>query len=340
MSKVTTAPGAYSRTATQVVPQADVYNQATTPSGSSFKAVEKIGSKIGDKLNFQRTGDYWNNVITNITPMSQQLTGYMTATGEGVKLDKSKLKSELGTQFGNYSFINELTDNQLDSLGGYMQSGGLQVMYGAAMETRNILMSDGLNASGIVSAAQSLLGAGAGLKLINNSAIFGVANLVLDTLESTGALSLIDSVIDMVRDERMLNQLLEQRAIGAAGEANISLCRRYVDSMGYSRAHAIREDIIPVIVGAYKLATEDTRPYKDRAVEIVSLLGAIDTEWSTGKYGLLSTYYHQFSQDCVKVFSFLDDTRKSALAIGCQLIAGELDAVSLSTTSLGVALLE
>ena len=338
MSQVTTAPGAYSRTATQVVPQADVYIQATTPSGSSFKAIDNIGSKVGDKLNFQRTGDYWQNVVSNITSMSEKLTGYLSATGEGISLDKSKLKSELGSQFGNYSFINDLTDNQLDSLGGYMQSGGLQILYGSAMETRDLLMSDGLNASSIVSAAQSLLGASAGLKLINNSAIFGVANLVLDKLESTGALSLLDSVIEKVREERLLNELLEQRAIGAAGESNISLCRHYVDSMGYSRAHAIKEDIIPVIVGAYKLTAEDTRPYGARAVEIVGLLNAIDSGWSIGKPGLKTKYYHQFSQDCIKVFSCLEDTRKAALAIGCQTITGELDAASLSTTLLGVAL--
>ena len=344
MTQPSMVPKAFKRAAADVVPVADVYRQAEAPSGSTFGSIDKLSSKIGEQVNFQKSDDFWSDVSTNFTTTASKLTQYFNATGSGFSFDTGRMKSELGEQFGNYSFMNGLTDGQLDSLGGYMEGGSLQVLYGQAEEIGNLVSGDGLNASSIVSAAQSLLGSVAGIQLINNSAIFGLANLVLDTLESTGMTSLLDDIISKVREERSLNEMLEQRAIGAAGEANISLCRHYVDSMGYSRAHAIRNDIIPMIMWSYKLGQEDTRPFVARANEIVDLLYAIDQDWMN-ESGLPTTrWFHGMSEDAIKVFSFLPNTgrtqRLASRAISAQLVNSGMDAVTVATQSLGVQFLE
>jgi hypothetical protein len=344
MKQQTMKPAAFKRAAAEVVPVADVYRQAEAPSGSTFAPVDKFAGKISQQMNFQKSGDFWNDVASNFSSTASKLTQYFNATGEGLSFDTGRLKSELGAQFGNYSFMNDLTDGQLDSLGGYMQGGSLQILYGQAQEIGNLASGDGLNASSIVSAAQSLLGSVAGIELINNSAIFGLANLVLDTLESTGMTSLLDDIISKVREERALNEMLEQRAIGAAGEANISLCRHYVDSMGYSRAYSIRNDIIPMILWSYKLGNEDNRPFVERANEIVDLLYAIDKDW-LNEAGLPTTrWFHGMSEDAIKVFSFLPNSgrtqRLASRSISAQLVNSGMDAVTLATQCLGVQFLE
>lgn len=344
MKQPTMKPVAFKRAAADVVPVADVYTQAEAPSGSTFAPIDKLAGKISEQINFQKTGDFWSDVSSNFSSTAGKLTQYFNATGEGLKFDTGRLKSELGAQFGNYSFMNDLTDGQLDSLGGYMQGGSLQVLYGQAQEIGNLASGDGLNASSIVGAAQSLLGSVAGIELINNSAIFGLANLALDTLESTGMTSLLDDIISKVREEKSLNEMLEQRAIGAAGEANISLCRHYVDSMGYSRAYSIRNDIIPMILWSYKFGDEDNRPFVARANEIVDLLYAIDKDW-LNETGLPTTrWFHNMSEDAIKIFSFLPNAGKShrlaSRAISSQLVNSGMDAVTIATQSLGVQFLE
>lgn len=344
MKQPTMKPAAFKRAAADVVPVADVYRQAEAPTGSTFAPVEKITGKISEQMNFQKSGDFWSDVSSNFSSTASKLTQYFNATGEGLSFDTGRLKSELGEQFGNYSFINGLTDGQLDTLGGYMQGGSLQVLYGEAMELGTLASTDGLNASSIIGAAQSLLGSVGGIELINNSAIFGLANLVLDTLESTGMTSLLDDIISKVREEKALNEMLEQRAIGAAGESNISLCRHYVDSMGYSRAHSIRNDIIPMILWSYKLGDDDNRPFVVRATEIVDLLYAIDQDW-LNESGLPTTrWFHGMSEDAIKVFSFLPNTgrtqRLASRSISTQLVNSGMDAVTVATQCLGVQFLE
>lgn len=343
MSKpMTKSPAAYNRQATAVVPEADVYRKATEATqASTFKAIDKLGTKIGDQVNFQKSDDFWKDVSTNFNSTASKLTQYFDATGEGMKFNTDRMKSEIGSQFGNYSFMNELTDGQLDTLGGYMEGGSLQIMYG---NVKNLVEGDGLNASGIISAANSFLGGLGSIELINNSAIFGLASFVLDFVETTGMANLFDDILSKIEDEKTLNELLEQRAIGAAGESDIPLCRHYVDSMGYSRAHAIRTDIIPMIMQAYELRYDDTRPYQDRALEVIALINAIDTGWDTAGSLRASRYFHGMSPDAVKVFGMLPMSGRyrelGALAIGCQSIAGELDATSLATSILGVPLSE
>lgn len=337
------SPVPFKREAKDVVPEADVYTRATEATkASTFKVADKLGGKIGEQMNFQKSGDFWKDVSTNFSSTAKQLTQYFNATGEGLKFDTDRLKSELGTQFGNYSFLNDLTDGQLDSLGGYMEGGSLQVMYGTV---KGVLDGgDGLNASSIISAANSLLGGLGGISLINNSAIFGLASLVLDFVESTGMASLFDDILAKIEDEKTLNELLEQRAIGAAGESDIPLCRHYVDSMGYSRANAIRTDLIPMIMQSYELKPDDTRAYQERATEVVALLGAIDTNWHTVNGRRSSRYFHGMSNDAVKIFSTLPPTgitrEFGAMAVGCAGLAGEMDAMSLATSILGVPLSE
>lgn len=344
MAQPKMSPVPYKRAATDVVPEADVYTKATEATKTStFKAIDKLGSKIGDQVNFQKSGDFWKDVSTNFNSTAKQLTQYFDATGEGLKFNTDRLKSELGTQFGNYSFLNDLTDGQLDSLGGYMDGGSLQVMYGTV---KGVLENgtDGLNASSILSGANSLLGGLGTISLINNSALFGLASLVLDFVESTGMASLFDDILSKIEDEKTLNELLEQRAIGAAGESDIPLCRHYVDSMGYSRANAIRTDIIPMIMQSYELKPDDTRSYQARATEVVALLGAIDTNWHTSGARRSTHYFHGMSDDAIRVFSTLEPTgltrELGALAIGCAGLAGEMDAMSLATSILGVPLSE
>lgn len=344
MKQQTMKPAAFKRAAADVVPVADVYREAEAPSGSTFAPVDKLAGKISDQMNFQKSGDFWNDVATNFSSTASKLTQYFTATGEGLKFDTSKMKSELGAQFGNYSFMNDLTEGQLDSLGGYMQGGSLQILYGQAQEIGNLISGDGLNASSIVSAAQSLLGSVAGIQLINNSAIFGLANLILDTLESTGMTSLLDDIISKVREEKSLNEMLEQRAIGAAGESNISLCRHYVDSMGYSRAFAIRNDIIPMILWSYKFTAEDYRPFVDRANEVVDLLYAIDKDWVSEAGRPTTRWFHGMSEEAIKIFSFLPNegrtSRLASRAISAQFINSGMDAVTVAIQSLGVQFME
>lgn len=336
------SPVPFKRGAKDVVPEADVYRKATeATSTSSFKPLDKLSSTIGSQINFQRSGDFWKDVSTNFSTNASKLSQYLTTTGEGMKFDTARLKSEMGSQFGNYSFLNELSDGQLDTLGGYMEGGSLQVMYGTVT---GVLENgtDGLNASSIVGAANSLLGGLGNIAVINNSAIFGLASFVLDFVESTGLTTLFDDILSKIRDERTLNALLEQRAISAAGDSDIPLCRHYVDSMGYSRAYAIRNDLIPMIMQSFELKPEDTRAYSERAAEVVSLLGAVDSNWHTVSGRRSTRYFHGMSSDAIKVFSTLPlsglNRQLGALAIGCELLAGEVDATSLATTILGVPL--
>lgn len=337
-------PAAYKRAASAVVPEADIYKQATTPVGSTFKPADVLAKAFGKQMNFQKSDDFWKDVTSNTVNVANKLTGMVKATENGFKFDVAELRKQVGDTIGNYSFINDLTDGQLDKLSQYMDVGSYQLMYKNIQDNVESVkdlaeFGDFKSASGIIDAAKSILGVGAVVDIISNSAIFGVTSLVLDFVEQTGITKLFDDILDKVKDEKTLAILLEQRALSAAGEGDISLCRHYVDKMGSSRAYAIKNDLIPMIVSSYAIQADDSRPYRERANEIVSLLGAIDSTWYIENGRPSTRWFHPMSEDCVLVFSQLDNGY-AGLAIGCKLISADMNATDIASSTLGVVFTE
>lgn len=338
MSSYSNIPKSFKRAASQVVPMADIYKNAEVPTGSSFQPLDKLVDSIGSQMQIARSDDFWQDVNSKFKPMSDNIRDAVLSINGMLDMNPEELKRELSDQFGNANFLNKLTNGQLSKLTDYMNVGTLQLAYKDGVAIIDDLKGN-MSASGIMEAARKLLGNVGGLEFINNSAIFGLANLVLDELESSGLTDLFDEIMNQVEDGQTRIELIKQRAKSAAGESDIKLCRHYIDRLSESEARSIKDDILPLIVSSYALKGDDDRSYRSRANEIVDLMNKIDKDWAT-EGGLLSTrYFHPMSGDCIKVFSQLDNFY-APMAIACNQLQSDMDASDVSSSTLGVDFME
>lgn len=337
MAGQSSLPKAFKREAAKVVPKANVYNQAEVPTGSSFKPLDNLVGAIGKQMNIARPSSYWEDVAKKFSP-ANGLGGSIDIINTALTTDTDKLLKDLGNQFGSVGFINDLTGGELQRISDYMNVGTIQLAYQNGVAVVDEL-KDNLSAGGIMDAARKLLGDVAGFELINNSALFGLANFVLDNLESSGLVDLFDNIIDKIEDKKTQLLLLKQRAKSAAGEGDIGLCRHYIDKMGKDEAYSMREDILPLIVSSYEISKDDKRPFVEQATEIVDLMNAIDSNWHLKDGKPYTKYFHTMSSDCICVFSCLNSIL-APMAIACNKVHADINATEVSSSALGVVYTE
>ncbi len=287
---------------------------------------EDVLSSVNNYAKQSETAAGAKSYMANTQVSSKSILGGITdaigATGGGLKLDTSVLRGRLSESLG----IGELTKNLgesaatdlLKAIGVADAKNVVQMAVSGKDQFDSLKTSfDFKSANGIANAINSILGDDV-LKAIDPGGLLGTIKFLASSMISMGITDSIDALLAKIKDEKALNAMLEELAMEAARASEIALCRNLCGKMGSGRAYAMRNRLLTALVSNYQFATDDIRPYSQRADELLSLMGYINANW-TNEGARTNTvqleFYCKATPDCLTLFQSKPEHKFNA-AIG------------------------
>ena len=220
------------------------------------------------------------------------------------------------------SLVSGLSESMLGELATAMGSqdgeGLVKSILGAQADVTGIINGlDPHSANSIASAITAITGNSNLLSFIDVGAELGVFSYFTGRLIELGAIDAIDALLSKIKDERDLNAMLEDLAMGAARQSELGMCRHFVEKMGSGRAYNMRNALSTAIVSSYAVPYEDKRSVNELYAELTGLLTLINPKWrldeANPEFQSLE-YFSKATPDAIDVLSTNETDRGLAAA--------------------------
>lgn len=250
----------------------DVYREDVLSAANNYMTQNPVVTKAGE---------YMKDRANDPRGLLEGVTGSISATGTGVKLDANDMRKRLMGTLGVGSFINDLTDG--------MKTDFLSTMMGVEGTDAKMLIgdieyvmsggTDALSAVGIADTINRLTGNSSLVSYLDIGGQVGVVRYLSGILGDMGAFEAIDDLLETISDEKEKNAMLEEVTIRAARMSDLNAVEHFVNYMGPGRAYSIREPLCEAIVAYFHFPFENQQPWVTYGDQISTLMTKIDAGW-------------------------------------------------------------
>ena len=306
-------PTSFQTGGTTPVAVKDVYREDTLKAANAFKS--ETGSAA------EQAGDYLSGVGKSLsgktTALLKSISSAIGSDADGLTLDGDALKKRIGNIAGVPTSLNDITDVDknkiISALSDITNTNSLKVVYNGA---ETVFNGDFDSVSGIVNVVKDLVDDTDLVELFDISAETAVMSVIIGSLVSWGAVSLIDKLLDSIEDSKVKNAALESAAKAAANTGDAEKVLHYVKKMGSSRTTAIKEALIGPLLINYKHSDDETRSYTVLGEKLIEVLTAIDKNWNMDEKNanVVSLRYYIEANKIAKAVFYQTAHRKYAQA--------------------------
>ena len=284
--------------------------------------LEKVNTYTEESPTIKRATDYIKNNQVTSRGILASITDSLVPTGAGLTIDKNTLRQRLSESMNVGSLVSGLSESMLGELATAMGSqdgeGLVKSILGAQADVTGIINGlDPHSANSIASAITAITGNSNLLSFIDVGAELGVISYFTGRLIELGAIDAIDALLSKIKDERDLNAMLEDLAMGAARQSELGMCRHFVEKMGSGRAYNMRNALSTAIVSSYAVPYEDKRSVNELYAELTGLLTLINPKWrldeANPEFQSLE-YFSKATPDAIDVLSTNETDRGLAAA--------------------------
>ena len=284
--------------------------------------LEKVNTYTEESPTIKRATDYIKSDQVTSRGILASITDSLVPTGAGLTIDKNTLRQRLSESMNVGSLVSGLSESMLGELATAMGSqdgeGLVKSILGAQADVTGIINGlDPHSANSIASAITAITGNSNLLSFIDVGAELGVISYFTGRLIELGAIDAIDALLSKIKDERDLNAMLEDLAMGAARQSELGMCRHFVEKMGSGRAYNMRNALSTAIVSSYAVPYEDKRSVNELYAELTGLLTLINPKWrldeANPEFQSLE-YFSKATPDAIDVLSTNETDRGLAAA--------------------------
>lgn len=284
--------------------------------------LEKVNTYTEESPTIKRATDYIKSDQVTSRGILASITDSLVPTGAGLTIDKNTLRQRLSESMNVGSLVSGLSESMLGELATAMGSqdgeGLVKSILGAQADVTGIINGlDPHSANSIASAITAITGNSNLLSFIDVGAELGVISYFTGRLIELGAIDAIDALLSKIKDERDLNAMLEDLAMGAARQSELGMCRHFVEKMGSGRAYNMRNALSTAIVSSYAVPYEDKRSVNELYAELTGLLTLINPKWRQDEVNpefQSLEYFSKATPDAIDVLSTNETDRGLAAA--------------------------
>ena len=284
--------------------------------------LEKVNTYTEESPTIKRATDYIKSDQVTSRGILASITDSLVPTGAGLTIDKNTLRQRLSESMNVGSLVSGLSESMLGELATAMGSqdgeGLVKSILGAQADVTGIINGlDPHSANSIASAITAITGNSNLLSFIDVGAELGVISYFTGRLIELGAIDAIDALLSKIKDERDLNAMLEDLAMGAARQSELGMCRHFVEKMGSGRAYNMRNALSTAIVSSYAVPYEDKRSVGELYAELTGLLTLINPKWRLDEVNpefQSLEYFSKATPDAIDVLSTNETDRGLAAA--------------------------